>query len=170
VITRRSLLAVPLAALAAVVPWICVPPFAHAAPPPPPVVSTICTGVHTPNLLVVARYNQLPMNAPTPYSSPLYRVVRAKHIVHRLYAAVCSLASVNLTPPPSCPPLLGISYTLTFRHNAGQVLQATAQATGCQWLLLGNSLPTGPVYWLTPRFWTLLGTALHIKPRLLHAV
>jgi hypothetical protein len=118
---------------------------------------------------VVTRYNRLPMNAPTPYSSPLHRTVRAKDIVHRLYDTVCGLSPVDLTPPPSCPADSEISYTLTFRHNTGQILQVTAQATGCQWLLIGENLPEGPVYWLTSRFWSLLGLALHTKPRLLHA-
>lgn len=144
------------------------PPGAHAAPPPPPAVSAIRTGRHTPNLLVVTRYNHLPMDAPTPYSSDLHRVGGARDIVPRLYDTVCTLAPVDLTPPPSCGADMGIGYTLRFRHNAKVVLQAAARPTGCQWLFVGTGSAVNRPYWLTSWFWKLLGEGLHIKPRLLH--
>jgi hypothetical protein len=159
-----------LIALTVTLPLMWTQPSAAAAPPPPVTGTSICTGSRMPNLLAVTRYNKLPMNAPTPYSSALHRVVRAKDTVRLLYATVCGLSPVDLTPPPSCPLDSEISYTLTFRHNVQQLLTVTALATGCQWLLVGIGLPTGPVYWLTPRFWRLLGEALHTKPRLLHAI
>lgn len=128
-----------------------------------------CSGTLVPNVLVVDRRHGIPIDVPAPYAPDLHRVVASRRAVHRLYSNVCNLSPVDLSPPPSCPPNSGITYTLTFRHSSRVALQVTAQATGCQWLLVGNNLPTGPVYWLTARFWKLLGAALHIKPKLLHA-
>lgn len=165
---RRVIVA--LAALAVTVPLMCTQPAARAAPAPTVTVPTICVDPQIPNRLIVARHNQFPMNSPTPYSPNLHRVVRARAVVHKLYSAVCALRSVELTSPPStCPADSGIRYTLTFRHNSSLIVQATANATGCQWLFVGRVLAPLQPYGLTSRFWKALGLALHISPRLLHA-
>ena len=86
-------------------------------------------------------------------------------VIQRLYHAMYTLPHVP-NGISSCPADFGIVYTLTYMNGGTVILKASANATGCEFLTLGND----DSRMTNDTFWMLLAQTIAIPPASIHGV
>lgn len=114
-----------------------------------------------PTALVVTRTGN-----PSDHIAPLLGASNDPAAVQRLYHAMYALPRIPNGAVFNCPANFGITYTLAFLNGATQILNASVDADGCQFLTLGPN----DIRMTNDAFWLLLAQAAGIPPSSIHPV
>jgi hypothetical protein len=127
-----------------------------ASLPDAPAVRSRALCRHIPALtqLEVARNNSLPQNHIT-FSFPARVIVSSPASAQAVATVLCGLPRDTLV---NCPIDLGVSYWLYFSPALLQLPPVEADAAGCEGILGLGVEPR----WAFPRFWRVLGAAMHL--------
>ncbi len=120
--------------------------------------TTLCDSSGTVTRLLVRRTDGIPQNH-VRFSFPSSVVVDETAAVRKVARALCALPAAP-RGSMSCPADFGITYHLHFSRSHDHFRAVALGATGCQFVS-GLESPR----WLarSPRFWRVLGTAMHLK-------
>lgn len=124
------------------------------------VVTSNASSNTLPTSLIVTRTGK-PYDHIPPFQGGSTDATAVQHLYHEMFTLKPVQGSVY-----SCPADFGIVYTLIFLKGNTQILEVTANASGCEWLHLGANGNR----WTTDAFWSLLAQTVGIPATDIHPV